>query len=50
MDPASGRNPQRTKPHPALISALQMRLNMTSSIPVDTPLNFPGPVPRFYEL
>jgi hypothetical protein len=29
--------------------ALQMRLNMTSSIPVDKPLCFPGPVPRFCE-
>jgi hypothetical protein len=50
MDPAFGRNPQRTKPHPALISAFQMRLNMTSSILVDKPLCFPGPVPRFCEL
>jgi hypothetical protein len=36
-DPASRRNPQPHKHYPVLTFAIQMRLNMTSSIPVDKP-------------
>ena len=49
-NPGPCQSLQPHKHHHALTFAIQMRLNMTSSIPVDKPLNFLGHVPRFCEL
>jgi len=40
----------RAPTQPARTFTLQMRLNMTSPVPVDKPLCFPGPVPLFLRI
>jgi len=49
-NPTSCQNLQPHKHHPALTFAIQKRLNMTSSIPVDKPLPVPGHVPVFLRI